>query len=344
MSAAEHPPKTGVLLVNLGSPDAPTSAAVRRYLREFLWDRRVVDLPRPLWWAILHGFVLTFRPRKSAHAYRKIWAGEQAPLIAFTRQLSERLAEALRPEGIQVDMAMRYGKPSIAAKLHAFKNAGIAQFVIVPLYPQYSSTTTASVFDAVMNELQRWRYLPTVKFINEYYRHPAYIAACAQSIRAFRTQNGTGQKLLFSFHGLPAKLTEMGDPYYRQCLHSAAAIAAALQLAEHEWQCVFQSRFGRAEWLQPYCVEVLQQLPKQGVTAIDIVCPGFAVDCLETLEEIAITNKRLFIAAGGQEYRYIPALNADHAHVQALLQLLRQQPALRVPSVTPATENNRIEH
>lgn len=325
MAAGEHAPKTGVLLVNLGSPDAPTTAAVRRYLREFLWDPRVVNLPRPLWWAILHGFVLTFRPRKSAHAYRKIWAGEHSPLIEFTRQLSGRLALELHAEDIRVDMAMRYGKPSIAGKLEAFKDAGIERFVILPLYPQYSSTTTASVFDAVMDKLQSWRYLPGVSFINEYYRHPAYIGACAQSIRAARLEHGAGQKLLFSFHGLPAKLTEMGDPYYRQCLDTATAIAAELQLAEHEWQCVFQSRFGRAEWLKPYCIEVLQQLPRQGVTHIDIVCPGFAVDCLETLEEIAITNQELFIAAGGREYRYIPALNAGDTHVQALLQVLREK-------------------
>lgn len=324
MPAAERPPKTGVLLVNLGSPDAPTTTAVRRYLREFLWDPRVVNLPRPLWWAILHGFVLTFRPRKSAHAYRKIWAGEHSPLIAFTRQLSEGLANALRAEAIHVDMAMRYGNPSVASKLQAFRDAGIEQFVILPLYPQYSSTTTASVFDAVAKELQSWRYLPGVTIINEYYRHPAYLSACAQSIRSFREQHGQAQKLLFSFHGLPAKLTEMGDPYYRQCLDTAKAIAAELQLTKNQWQCVFQSRFGRAEWLKPYCVEVLQQLPKQGITDIDIVCPGFAVDCLETLEEIAITNKALFIAAGGREYRYIPALNDGDAHVQALLQVLRE--------------------
>lgn len=323
MPGGERPQKTGVLLVNLGSPDAPTTGAVRRYLREFLWDPRVVNLPRPLWWAILHGFVLTFRPRKSARAYRKIWAGEHSPLIDFTRQLSERLALKLRADDIHVDMAMRYGKPSIAAKLQAFKNAGIEQIVILPLYPQYSSTTTASVFDAVMDELQIWRHIPGVTFISEYYRHPAYIAACAQSIRAFRLEHGAGQKLLFSFHGLPAKLTALGDPYYRQCLDTAAAIAAELQLPENAWQCVFQSRFGRAEWLQPYCVDVLQQLPAQGVTHIDIVCPGFAVDCLETLEEIALTNKELFIAAGGVEYRYIPALNATDAHVSALMAVLQ---------------------
>jgi ferrochelatase len=329
MPAGERPQKTGVLLVNLGSPEAPTTAAVRRYLREFLWDPRVVNLPRPLWWAILHGFVLTFRPRKSAKAYRKIWTGEHSPLIVFTRQLSERLALELRAENIRVDMAMRYGRPSIAEKLQAFKSAGIEQLVILPLYPQYSSTTTASVFDAVMDELQTWRYLPGVSFINEYYHHPAYIAACTQSIRDSWAQHGRGHKLLFSFHGLPAKLTGLGDPYYQQCLSTAATIAAKLQLSESEWQCVFQSRFGRAEWLQPYCVDVLQQLPGEGVTHIDIVCPGFAADCLETLEEIAIANKEIFMQAGGREFRYIPALNASDGHIEALLAVLRSRHGIR---------------
>jgi ferrochelatase len=317
--------KRGVLLVNLGSPDAPTVSAVRRYLREFLWDPRVVNLPRPLWWGILHGFVLTFRPRKSAKAYRKIWAGEHAPLIEFTRELSQRLAEKLAPDNIRVDMAMRYGRPAIADKLREFESAGIEHITILPLYPQYSSTTTASVFDRVVDELKNRRYIPSLSFINEYCHHPAYIAACVQSIREFWNEYGQGQKLLLSFHGLPAKLTEMGDPYYRQCLDTALAIAGELQLGDHQWQCVFQSRFGRAEWLKPYCVEVLQQLPNQGVSGVDVVCPGFAVDCLETLEEIAIANKQLFMAAGGIEYRYIPALNATDAHVKALLAVLSEQ-------------------
>jgi ferrochelatase len=325
----DRPQKTGVLLVNLGSPSAPKTTAVRRYLREFLWDPRVVNLPRAVWWGILHVFVLTFRPRKSAKAYRKIWTGQSSPLIASTRQLSERLAHQLSPENIRVDMAMRYGLPSIAEKLRAFKSGGIEQLVILPLYPQYSSTTSASVFDAVADELKTWRVIPGVTFINGYHNHPGYIEACAESIRDFRQEHGKGQKLLFSFHGLPVKLTELGEPYFHQCLDTAKLIAARLELAENEWQCVFQSRFGRAEWLQPYCVEVLRRLPGQGVTDIDIVCPGFAVDCLETLEEIAIANKDIFMRAGGRQYRYIPALNASRRHVEALLGILESSNAWR---------------
>jgi ferrochelatase len=314
--------KTGVLLVNLGSPAEPTVAAVRRFLGEFLWDPRVVNLPRPVWWLILNLFVLPLRPRRSFLAYRKVWDEKGSPLIYLTRQLAEKVAFQLAGQNIAVREAMRYGEPSIAAQLRAFKEDGIDTLLILPLYPQYSSTTTASVFDAVAAELMEWRHIPEVRFISDYYRNPAYIAAVANSIRHHWNLHGKHELLLMSFHGLPEMLTKLGDPYFAHCERTAAAIAGQLSLQDHEWQMVFQSRFGKAEWLKPYCLNTLQELPKRGIKTVDIVCPGFAVDCLETLEEIAIANKEEFLKAGGSTYQYIPALNDSDAHADVLVNLL----------------------
>lgn len=314
--------KIGVLLVNLGSPDAPTTSRVRRFLREFLGDPRVVNLPRSLWWVILNFFVLPFRPRKSAQAYRQIWTEKGSPLTLYTRQLSDKLADKIGSEQIRVDYAMRYGKPTLADKLHALKAQQVDQIVLLPLYPQYSSTTTASVYDAVDDVIRPWRHIPGLHFISDYHDNEAYIAALAESIKKFWHTHGRNELLLMSFHGLPAKLTEWGDPYYHQCQKTAALIAEHLALHENQWKLVFQSRFGKAEWLKPYCVEVLQDLPQQGCKEVDIVCPGFAVDCLETLEEIALANKELFLEAGGKSYRYIPALNDSDEHVEVVTGLL----------------------
>ncbi|WP_031432377.1 ferrochelatase [Methylomarinum vadi] len=314
--------KIGVLLVNLGSPDAPTTSRVRRFLREFLGDPRVVNLPRSLWWVILNFFVLPFRPRKSAHAYRQIWTDKGSPLTFYTRQLSDKLAEAIGSDEVRVDFAMRYGKPVLADKLKAFKAQLIDEIVILPLYPQYSSTTTASVYDAMDDEIRNWRHIPSLHFIGDYHANEAYISAVAESIRNYWQKHGRNDLLLMSFHGLPAKLTEWGDPYYHQCQRSAALIAERLALHDNQWKLVFQSRFGKAEWLKPYCIEVLRDLPKSGCKEVDVVCPGFAVDCLETLEEIALANKEEFLAAGGKSYRYIPALNDSDEHVDVLKELL----------------------
>jgi ferrochelatase len=314
--------KTGVLLVNLGSPAEPTIAAVRRFLREFLWDPRVVNLPRPLWWLILNLFVLPLRPRRSFLAYRKVWDEKGSPLIYLTRQLAEKMASRLASRNITVREAMRYGEPAIAAQLTAFREEGVDTLVILPLYPQYSSTTTASVFDAVTDELQTWRHIPELHFFSDYYRDPAYIAAIAKSIQHSWNLHGKHDLLLMSFHGLPEILTQWGDPYFKHCEQTAQAIARQLSLQDHEWQLVFQSRFGKAEWLKPYCLDTLKELPKRGIEAVDIVCPGFAVDCLETLEEIAIANKEEFLKAGGSIYHYIPALNDSDVHVDVLAGLL----------------------
>jgi protoporphyrin/coproporphyrin ferrochelatase len=316
--------KTAVLLVNLGSPTAPTTRAVRRFLKEFLWDPRVVNLPRPLWWLILHFFVLPFRPRKSANAYRKIWDTKGSPLVFLTRQLTEQVAEKLNPKGVVTDYATRYGEPSIAKRLSVFKAQGVENIIVLPLYPQYSSTTTASIFDAVIKELNQWRHLPSIQFISDYHQDEGYIAALAESIEHSWHLHGRHELLLLSFHGLPEVLTKWGDPYFYHCQNTARLIAEKLGLHEKQWQMVFQSRFGKAEWLKPYCIDTLQRLPEQGIKKIDVVCPGFAVDCLETLEEIAMENRALFLAAGGEDYRYIPALNDSSSHVGAIVKLIEQ--------------------
>jgi len=316
--------KTAVLLANLGSPAATTTSAVRRFLKEFLWDPRVVNLPRPIWWLILHFFVLPFRPRKSANAYRKIWDAKGSPLIFLTRQLTEGVSEKLNEKGVITDYAMRYGEPSIAQRLRAFKEQGVDQVIVLPLYPQYSSTTTASIYDAVIQEFNQWRHLPSFQFISDYYQDEHYIAALADTIEKAWHEYGRNELLIMSFHGLPEVLTKWGDPYFYHCQKTAALVADKLGLNEKQWLLVFQSRFGKAEWLKPYCVDTLQRLPGQGIKKVDLVCPGFAVDCLETLEEIAMENKALFFAAGGEDYRYIPALNDSKFHVDAIVNLVDQ--------------------
>ncbi|NOT84574.1 MAG: ferrochelatase [Methylococcaceae bacterium] len=315
--------KTAVLLVNLGSPDDPSPSAVRRFLKAFLWDPRVVNIPRPIWWFILHCFVLPFRPRKSARAYQKIWVAKGSPLVFLTRQLTEQVQQELQNDGILVDYAFSYCQPSIEGQLRAFKKQGINNIIVLPLYPQYSSTTTASVHDAVVKEFSRWKHIPNFTFISDYCADELYIEALANSIQMARKEHHS-DLLLMSFHGLPKQLIKWGDPYCCQSHKTGALIAAKLGLAKHEWKLVFQSRFGKAEWLKPYCVEELMALPKQGIKEIAVVCPGFAVDCLETLEEIAMENKSIFLEAGGEAYHYIPALNDSTAHAQCLANLIRQ--------------------
>ena len=314
-------PKKGVLLINLGSPASPKTSDVRRYLKQFLWDKRVVNLPRGLWWLILHSIVLPFRPRKSAKAYRKIWQPQGSPLVLLTHALAKKIESLVDNNKILVDYAMRYGKPSIKKKLTQFQQSECDEIVIIPLYPQYSSTTTASVYDEVSTILQTWRNIPSLRFVSHYYQHPLYIKATGDSIQKTWEQQ-RGDLLLISFHGLPKKLTDWGDPYFEQCQISAQLIADYLKLNDSQWKLVFQSRFGKAEWLKPYCVEGLKELPTQGIKDIDVICPGFATDCLETLEEIAITNKDIFISAGGERYHYIPALNDSESHTKLMLDII----------------------
>ena len=316
--------KTGVLLANLGSPSAPTIPAVRKFLRDFLWDPQVVNTPRPIWWFILHAFVLPFRPKRSAHAYQKVWTDKGSPLAYLTRQLAEKLSIPLQSKGLTVSYAMRYGEPSIAKQLQQFKVDGVDHVVVLPLYPQYSSTTTASIYDDVIRELNSWRHLPSFQFISDYHQHDSYINAIAESVKLSWQTHGKNECLLMSFHGLPALLTKLGDSYYFQCQATAKLIADRLGLNENQWLMVFQSRFGKAEWLKPYCADTLVKLPGQGIKTLDVICPGFAVDCLETLEEMAMENKSLLIEAGGTDYRYIPALNDSEQHVGAMVNLLAE--------------------
>ncbi|MEY3107195.1 MAG: hypothetical protein RIT35_1373 [Pseudomonadota bacterium] len=317
--------KTAVLLANLGSPTAPTTKAVRRFLADFLWDPRVVNLPRPLWWMILNFFVLPFRPSRSAKAYRKVWHEKGSPLTYLTQQLTEKVDSKLSPDGIFTTYAMRYGEPSIANRLKEFQKIGITDVIVLPLYPQYSSTTTASIYDDLVKELNQWRHLPSFHFISDYHQNSHYITAVAESIEKAWHQQDKNELLIMSFHGLPAVLTKWGDPYFHHCHKTAALIADKLNLNEKQWMIVFQSRFGKAEWLKPYCVDTLEELPGLGVKTVDVVCPGFAVDCLETLEEIAMENKAIFMEAGGTAYRYIPALNESDEHVNVIVGLIEQK-------------------
>lgn len=311
--SASLPADTAVLLVNLGTPGAPTAGAVRRYLSEFLMDPRVVQLPRVLWWPLLHGLVLPLRSARVARKYAEVWMPGGSPLAVHTAGLAEALQARL--PGLRVEHAMRYGTPAFADVLARLRAGGAKRVLVLPLYPQYSTTTTASVGDLV----ERARIKGgTIGMVADYHLHPRWVAAVAGSIRAHRERHGAGERLLLSFHGIPERLAAAGDPYPRQCEASAAAIAEALGLAADEWRLAYQSRFGRERWLQPYTSDVLQALAAEGARQLDVACPGFAVDCLETLEEIAVENATLFREAGGRELRYIPCLNASPAHAHAL--------------------------
>jgi ferrochelatase len=318
-----------ILLVNLGTPDAAEPAAIRRYLAEFLADPRVIELPRALWLPLLYGVILPFRARRSAHAYQRIWRDDGSPLRHYSQGLANGLQQALAAAGltVEVHLAMRYGSPSIAATLEGLRLRGLRRLLVLPLYPQYSATTTASVFDAVGATLARWRWAPELRTISDYYREPTWLEAVAASVRAHWQTHGRGERLLFSFHGIPQRYFRAGDPYYCQCLYSAREIAARLGLADAEWQVAFQSRVGREAWLQPYTDVTLLALARSGTRRVDVVCPGFAVDCLETLEEIAMQNAEAFRDAGGEQLSYVAALNDDAAHVSALAGLVRRHGA-----------------
>lgn len=319
------PEKWGVLLANLGTPNAPTTSAVRRYLHEFLSDRRVIEMPRMAWWPILYGWVLPFRPYASAAAYRKVWREEGSPLLVYAQAQRDavRLALAARlPEPVPVALGMRYGQPSIARSLDSLLDSGCGRIAVLPMYPQYSATTTGSTFDAVAACLRRRRTVPSLHFVSHYYHRQNYIDSLAASVRDYRARHGTGEQLLMSFHGLPQRYVDAGDPYAAQCRATGAKLAAALGLANGEWQVTFQSRLGKAPWLQPYTDETVRQLGRAGVKRIDVVCPGFSADCLETLEEVALRNEGYFREAGGQELNYIPALNTRVDHIECLTDVL----------------------
>lgn len=319
----QQPERTGLLLVNLGTPRAPTAQAVRPYLREFLSDRRVVEVPRVLWWMILHGVILPLRSGRSAKAYAKVWREEGSPLMHFSQQLGTVLQKKAALADLDVEVAMTYGEPGIEEVLNRFKAKNVRRLLVLPLYPQYSATTTGSVFDAVTRTLHKQRWIPELRFINQYFQLPSWSTAIADSVRAYQQEHGVGEKLLFSFHGIPQRYFRQGDPYYCQCHASARLIAEQLNLSDSAWQVTFQSRLGREPWLQPYTDHVLGAFADEGGKHVQVVCPGFAVDCLETLEEIAMQNQELFVDAGGQRLDYIPALNASAAHVGLLTELIK---------------------
>lgn len=319
--------RLGILLVNLGTPDEPTTRSVRKYLAEFLRDTRVIEIPRLIWWPILYFFILIFRPKESAAKYKKIWTEQGSPLMHYSRRQAQFVEKVLTNKfngPITVGLAMRYGNPSIESELNEMRKMGVRRLLVLPLYPQYSATSTAAVFDEVTRIYRKSRWIPEIRFINDYHDHKLYIDALVKSVNSHWEKNKAGDILVFSFHGIPQRNFDLGDPYFCQCQKTARLVADQLELPDHRWQVVFQSRFGRTKWLQPYCAETMTELPKLGRKSIDVICPGFASDCLETLEEINIENKEIFMRAGGESYNYIPALNDNPAHMQALCTLISQ--------------------
>ena len=314
-------PAVGILLANLGTPDAPDTPSLRRYLREFLLDPRVIEMPRLIWWTILHLFVLTTRPAKSAELYRKVWTQEGSPLLVISRRQAAALQEVLRREvgnPLHVALAMRYGNPSVRAGLRELEEKGCRRILILPLYPQYASVTIGSTFDAVAAELAGWRWVPELRTVNGYHDDPGYIRCLAASLREAWADGGPGEKLLFSFHGIPQRYFEAGDPYFCQCHKLARLTAEELGLPRERWEVAFQSLFGKEEWLKPYTDKTVAAMARSGIRSLDVICPGFSADCLETLEEMDEQNREIFLHAGGERFRYIPCLNDRPDHMRAI--------------------------
>jgi ferrochelatase len=313
-----QPAKTAIVYCNLGTPQAPTAPALRRYLAEFLSDPRVVEIPRFLWLMILHGIILRVRPAKSAHKYASIWTTEGSPLKVWTEKQSLALQQLFDPHKVVVRYAMRYGSPAVPQVLDELKAQGVTRVLVLPAYPQYSGTTTASVFDAVYAWGMRTRNLPELRFINHYHDHPGYIEALAEKIRAHWAQHGRAEQLVMSFHGVPERTLLLGDPYHCECHKTARLLAQSLGLSKDEYKVCFQSRFGKAKWLEPYTEPTVRELARQGCRSVQIVCPGFVSDCLETLEEIALEVKTAFLEEGGEQFHYIECINDSPVWIQAM--------------------------
>ena len=318
--------KTAVVLVNLGTPEAPTASAVRRYLKEFLSDSRVVEIPKAVWWFILNGIILPIRSSKSAQKYASVWTNEGSPLKVHTEKQSVLLRGYLGERGhnVKVEYAMRYGSPSVDSVLEKLHAEGCDRILVLPAYPQYSGTTTASIFDAVFNHYRGRRNIPELRMIRHYHDDPAYIDALKKSVLAYWDKHGRPDKLVMSFHGVPKRTLLMGDPYHCECHKTARLLTTALGLAPEQWQLTFQSRFGKAEWLQPYTAPTLEKLGAEGIGRVDVMCPGFTSDCLETLEEISMEARHDFLKAGGKEFHYIPCLNEEPAGIDALADVAEQ--------------------
>ena len=317
--------KLGVLVTNLGTPDAPTKAALKPYLKEFLSDPRVVEVPRLIWSLILNGVILRIRPKRSAAAYKTVWTERGSPLLYHTEDQANAIREQLQRhygEHIIVDFAMRYGSPSISDAIERMMQAGVRKLLVLPLYPQYSASTVASTFDAIAKDFTQRRWLPDFRFITHYHDFEPFIEAAAARITRHWEHYGRADKLIFSYHGVPLRYLKNGDPYHCECYKTSRLLAEKLGLKESEYLTTFQSRFGREEWLQPYTDETMKSLPQQGVKSVQVFCPGFSADCLETIEEIGEENKEYFIENGGERYEYISALNAEPQHIDALTQLI----------------------
>lgn len=319
-------PATAILLCNLGTPDAPTTSAVRRYLAEFLTDPRVIEIPRLLWWLILQGVILRVRPAKSAAKYATVWTADGSPLTVWSDKQAKLLAGYLGERGhrVSVRFAMRYGNPSIGKVMSELKAGGAQRILVLPLYPQYCSATVGSVSDAVFQWSERIRSLPELRFVNRFHENDGYLAALAKRITDHWSRHGQPEKLVMSFHGMPKRTQELGDPYQSECLRTGALLAQRLNLQPHQWQLTFQSRLGRAEWLQPYTEPSLVAMAKAGIKRVDVICPGFVADNLETLEEINQEAREAFLHAGGEEFHHIPCLNDQHEWMTALTALAIQ--------------------
>ncbi len=317
------PSRAAVLLVNLGTPDQPTPAAVSRYLRQFLSDQRVIEIPRLLWWLILNALVIPLRRKRVAHAYASIWCEGDSPMRRILQQQVQAVAAQLQRPDVQVLPAMSYGQPGLTAALDRLQTEGIEQVLVLPLFPQYSATSTAPVYDGVSRWLLRQRNLPSVQLIKDYHDHPRYIEALADSVRRHQAVHGQPNKLLMSFHGIPQPYADKGDPYPQRCHTTARLLAGRLGLDASQWAISFQSRFGKQEWVKPYTDATLTQWGEQGVKSVQVISPAFSADCLETLEELAVENRDTFLEAGGQTYSYIPALNTDPLHIQLLVELIQ---------------------
>ena len=319
--------RIGILLVNTGTPDSLELSDVRKYLAKFLSDPRVVELPRWLWLPVLHGYILRTRPRRSQAKYRKVWTGEGAPLLSLSRELRTQLASALAQRALapfSVELGMLYSTPSVAAGLLKLQQAGAQRMLVLPLFPQYCGATTGAVYDQVGEELSRWRWLPELRYVSDYHDHPGYTGTLRESILSHWQQHGRTGHLLMSFHGIPEAYFDKGDPYFFKCHRTARLLADELLLKDGEWSVSFQSRLGPSKWLQPYTFDEVTRLPARGVDDVTLVCPGFAVDCLETLEEIAMENRQRFLQSGGRKFSYVPALNSSPGQVQFLTDLICQ--------------------
>jgi ferrochelatase len=326
-AAASTPERIGVLVVNLGTPDSPTYAAVQRYLREFLGDRRVINTSRLIWLPLLYGVILPFRPIRTAEKYRKIWLPEGSPLAVYSRRLTAKIGRALQAalgDRVRVELGMTYANPSIAHALESLAEQNVKKLLVLPLYPQYCSSTTGSVFDGTSRALSQWRWLPETRFVNDYHHDAGYIDALTERILAHWAEVGERSHLLFSYHGIPLAYVTDGDPYQAQSESTTRSIVSRLGLAPGEWSHCYQSRFGSVEWLQPYTQDTLKSLASRGVRKLTVVSPSFAVDCLETLEEIAIEYRHQFLELGGERLTLVPALNDDDRHAQVLAAIVKK--------------------